>query len=103
MAPRSYTAERAGRAYRVDVGLVMNRRFTLHRANPSTRHRCGSGGFRPRELGGTGLGLAIVKHIVQAHGGWMRIESELNRGTTVSLYLPAASFPEASSPLAREE
>jgi two-component system phosphate regulon sensor histidine kinase PhoR len=43
---------------------------------------------RSRELGGTGLGLAIVKHIVQAHGGWMRIESELHRGTTVRLYLP---------------
>lgn len=43
---------------------------------------------RSRDLGGTGLGLAIVKHIVQAHGGWMRIESQLNEGTTVRLYLP---------------
>jgi two-component system, OmpR family, phosphate regulon sensor histidine kinase PhoR len=44
---------------------------------------------RSRELGGTGLGLAIVKHIVQAHGGWMRIESQLNKGTTVRLFLPS--------------
>jgi two-component system phosphate regulon sensor histidine kinase PhoR len=43
---------------------------------------------RSRELGGTGLGLAIVKHIIQAHGGSMRIESELGHGTTVRLYLP---------------
>jgi len=43
---------------------------------------------RSRELGGTGLGLAIVKHIVQAHGGWMRIESALHQGTTVRLALP---------------
>jgi signal transduction histidine kinase len=43
---------------------------------------------RSRELGGTGLGLAIVKHIVHAHGGWLRIDSELGRGTTVRLYLP---------------
>ena len=45
---------------------------------------------RSRELGGTGLGLAIVKHIMQVHGGWMRIESELGRGTTVRVAFPAA-------------
>jgi len=45
---------------------------------------------RSRDLGGTGLGLAIVKHIVQAHGGWMRIESKLNHGTTVRLCIPAS-------------
>jgi two-component system phosphate regulon sensor histidine kinase PhoR len=44
---------------------------------------------RSRELGGTGLGLAIVKHIVQAHGGELKIESALNRGTTVRVLLPA--------------
>jgi two-component system phosphate regulon sensor histidine kinase PhoR len=44
---------------------------------------------RSRQLGGTGLGLAIVKHIVQAHGGALQIESQLNRGTTVRLILPA--------------
>lgn len=43
---------------------------------------------RSRELGGTGLGLAIVKHIVQAHGGFLHIESQLNRGTTICLFLP---------------
>jgi two-component system phosphate regulon sensor histidine kinase PhoR len=43
---------------------------------------------RSRELGGTGLGLAIVKHIVQAHGGSLRIESQLGQGTTVRLYVP---------------
>jgi two-component system phosphate regulon sensor histidine kinase PhoR len=44
---------------------------------------------RSREIGGTGLGLAIVKHLVQAHGGELRVESTLGRGTTVSFTVPA--------------
>jgi two-component system, OmpR family, phosphate regulon sensor histidine kinase PhoR len=43
---------------------------------------------RSRELGGTGLGLAIVKHIVQAHRGLLHIESRVNQGTTVQVFLP---------------
>ena len=35
---------------------------------------------RSREQGGTGLGLAIVKHVVQAHGGEVRVESLLGQG-----------------------
>ncbi|MCB0319107.1 MAG: ATP-binding protein, partial [Bdellovibrionales bacterium] len=46
---------------------------------------------RSRELGGTGLGLAIVKHIVQAHQGSVTVESEINKGSTFSLHLPAAA------------
>jgi len=43
---------------------------------------------RSRETGGTGLGLAIVKHIVQAHGGEVRVETELGQGTTFFFTLP---------------
>jgi two-component system phosphate regulon sensor histidine kinase PhoR len=45
---------------------------------------------RSREQGGTGLGLAIVKHVVQAHGGEVRVESELGAGAAFIFTLPQA-------------
>ncbi|MFO1253750.1 MAG: phosphate regulon sensor histidine kinase PhoR [Inhella sp.] len=46
-------------------------------------------GSRSRATGGTGLGLSIVKHICQRHGGQLRIESEVGRGSRFSLCWPA--------------
>lgn len=43
---------------------------------------------RSRESGGTGLGLAIAKHVVRAHGGTIKAESELNHGSTFYFTLP---------------
>ncbi|MSV29895.1 MAG: HAMP domain-containing protein [Bryobacterales bacterium] len=48
---------------------------------------------RSRELGGTGLGLAIVKHLVLSHGGEVRVESELGRGSTFYFTLPLEVSP----------
>jgi signal transduction histidine kinase len=43
---------------------------------------------RSREMGGTGLGMAIAKEIVEAHSGSITLESELGKGTEVTVKLP---------------
>jgi two-component system, OmpR family, phosphate regulon sensor histidine kinase PhoR len=45
---------------------------------------------RAREEGGTGLGLSIVKHLVEAHGGRVKAESDVGVGTTITARFPRA-------------
>ena len=48
---------------------------------------------RARQTGGTGLGLAIVRHVAEAHGGTVRVDSELAHGSTFTVTLPVAGPP----------
>jgi len=41
------------------------------------------------EQGGAGAGLAIANHIARLHGGWLSVESEVGRGSCITLVLPA--------------
>ncbi len=60
-----------------DLPLIFER---LHRVDPS----------RARATGGAGLGLTIARRLVEAQGGAISVDSEMGRGSTFTLELPAA-------------
>jgi CheY-like chemotaxis protein len=47
---------------------------------------------------GTGMGLAMVQSLVQSHGGWIEIDSELGTGTEFRLHFPRAEAPAVQAP-----
>lgn len=46
---------------------------------------------RTKQTGGTGLGLAIAKWIILKHGGTIEVQSKVNEGTKISVFLPTLS------------
>ncbi|OGV83448.1 MAG: hypothetical protein A3K19_09900 [Lentisphaerae bacterium RIFOXYB12_FULL_65_16] len=55
---------------------------------PEVRHRCMEPFFSTKGSAGTGMGLATVYGTVRRHNGAVRIDSEVGRGTTISVWLP---------------
>ena len=60
-----------------DLNKIFGRFYRIHRPG--------------KQIQGTGLGLAIVKEIVLRHDGRIDVESEIEKGSTFTVYLPVAT------------
>jgi len=69
--------------------VVIRIRDTGHGIERTIQNRVFEPFFTTKDSG-TGLGLSVVYGVVQSHGGFINLESEVGRGTTFSVYLPRA-------------
>jgi signal transduction histidine kinase len=81
-------------------------RFQVHDEGegmpPETMARAAEPFFTTKALGkGTGLGLSVVHGFARQSGGLLQLESEIGRGSTVSLWLPRSLEGSAASPSKR--
>ena len=68
------------------------------------REPCGQvGDIYTRPFEGTGLGLPLAKSLVELHGGSISLESQLGKGTTVTVRFPPERTVLDSTPLAAAE
>jgi CheY-like chemotaxis protein len=71
---------------------------------PEMRERIFEPFFTTKQLGkGTGIGLATVHTIVKSHRGFLQLESEIGRGSTFLVYLPADPPPNSPQPAPLQE
>jgi signal transduction histidine kinase len=44
--------------------------------------------FYTKKKSGTGIGLALSKKVIKDHGGFIKVKSQINKGTVFHLYMP---------------
>lgn len=67
-----------------DKGIGIDKALIPQLTEPFYRTDCS----RQRDTGGVGIGLYLIKAIIDAHHGELLIDSDINQGTTVSIWLP---------------
>jgi len=77
-----------------------HQRLSGNRQDEETKQKMFDPFFTSKDIGvGTGLGMSIAYKIVEAHKGSIEVESELGKGTTLSITLPIDDEPRVTSAL----